>query len=101
MSLKFTQRKETEVPQPNRQGKINEDLHRIRNELSNLASGMVLEIETGSAEAIRRTKGLVTRASKELGRPFQHWHEGTKVFARPAEAVRRRGRPRKSEQQNS
>ena len=61
-----------------------------------LASGMVLEIETGSADAIRRTKGLVTRASKELGRPFHHWHDGTKVFAKPVEAVRRRGRPPKN-----
>ena len=98
MPLRFAQRREAEVPQPNRQGKVNEDLYRIRDELAKLAGGMVLEIETGSAEAIRRTKGLVTRASKELGRPIQHWHEGTKVFARPAEAVRRRGRPRKTDQ---
>ncbi len=97
MPLTFTQRQENEIPQPSRQGRVNEELQQVKNELSRLASGMVLEIETGSADAIRRTKGLVTRASKELGTQFQHWHEGTKVFARPTEAPRRRGRPRKTD----
>lgn len=94
MPLKITHRKEEEVPSAGASGKPNEELHQLKTEMSKLAAGMVLEIETGSAKAIRGTKGLVTRASKQLGRPFIHWHQGTTVFAKPAEA-RRRGRPPK------
>ncbi|MGE0227488.1 MAG: hypothetical protein AB7I38_03925 [Dehalococcoidia bacterium] len=94
MALKITHRKEEEVPSADVSGKPNAELHQLKTEMSKLAAGMVLEIETGSAKAIRGTKGLVTRASKQLGRPFVHWHQGTKVFAKPAEA-RRRGRPPK------
>lgn len=93
MPLKFAQRRESDVPQPTRQGKVNEELEALKGELSRLRAGMVLEIETGSARAIRRTKGLVTRAGNQLGNKFQHWHSGTKVFAKPLQAARRRGRP--------
>jgi len=51
---------------------------------------MVLEIETGDEKAIRATKMLVTRAGNELGTPWQHWHIGTKVYAKPIEATKQR-----------
>lgn len=95
MPLKITHRKEEEVPSAGAAGAPNEELHQLKTEMSKLVAGMVLEIETGSAKSIRGTKGLITRASKQLGRPFIHWHQGTKVFAKPAEAPRRRGRPPK------
>ncbi len=92
MPLKIAHRREEEVPSAGAAGQPNEELHQLKTEMSKLAAGMVLEIEAGSTRSIRGTKGLVTRASKQLGRPFIHWHQGTKVFAKPAEA-RRRGRP--------
>jgi hypothetical protein len=62
------------------------------------SSGMVLEIETGSEKAVRGAKMDVTRASTQLGTRWQHWHIGTKVFAKPAGEIRRRcRRPEKSE----
>ncbi len=95
MPLKITHRKEQEVPAPAASGKANEELYQLKLEMTKLGAGMVLEVETGSAKAIRGTKGLITRAGKQIGRPFVHWHQGTKVFAKPAEAPRRRGRPPK------
>lgn len=95
MPLKITHRKEQEVPAPAAGGKANEELYQLKLEMTKLGAGMVLEVETGSAKAIRGTKGLITRAGKQIGRPFVHWHQGTKVFAKPAEAPRRRGRPPK------
>ncbi len=93
MPLKITQRAESEVPKPGKTGKVNPDLVAVRNEIQKLATGMVLEIETGSEKAVRGAKTLVTRAAKDLGARWQHWHVGTKVFARPADPVpRRRGR---------
>ena len=71
------------------------ELFELKTEMSKLAPGMVLEVDAGDARSIRGTKGLITRASKQLGRPFVHWHQGTKVYTKPAEAPRRRGRPRK------
>ena len=97
MPLKITQRKQEDVPMPNAAGKINEDLLAIRGEMSKMASGMVLEIEAGSEKAIRGTKMLITKAANQLGMQWRHWNVGTKVFARPVEAARRRGRPRKAE----
>lgn len=95
MPLKITHRKEEDVPAAAAGGKSNEELDQLRSEMSKVAAGMVLEIETGSAKAIRGTKGAITRASKQLGKPFIHWHQGTKVFAKPTEAPKRRGRPPK------
>ena len=97
MPLRITQRKEEEVPTPSSSGKINEDLMAIKNEMGRLASGMVLEIEAGSEKAVRGTKLLVTKASNQLGSQWRHWNVGTKVFAKPAEAIRRRGRRKKTE----
>ena len=51
MPLRITQRKEEDVPTPSSSGKINEDLVAIKNEMSRLASGMVLE---GNASSFRR-----------------------------------------------
>ena len=92
MPLRITHRKESEVPAPRRRGKANADLDQIKTEAARLAKGTVLEIETGSAQAVRRTKGLITRAGNQLGIKLQHWHTGSKVFAKRIET---RGRPRK------
>jgi len=98
MPLKITQRPEHEVPKPSRAGKVNEDLVAVKNEMMKLGQGMVLEIEAGSEKAIRGAKALITRAAKELGTPWRHWHFGSKVFARPAEGTqRRRGRAKKNQ----
>jgi hypothetical protein len=94
MPLKITHRKEEEVPRPTAAGRINENIEAIKAEMLKLGQGMVLEIETGSERAIRGTKALITRASRELGAKWRHWSQGTKVFARPAESVPRRRRRR-------
>jgi len=96
MPLKITHKPEEDVPTPGRTGKVNEDLVALKAEMLKLGQGMVLEIETGSEKAIRGTKALITRASKQLGTRWRHWHMGTKVFAKPTGQVRgRRGRRRK------
>ncbi len=92
MPLKILHRKEQEVPKPTAQGKVNRDLEALKAEMAKLKEGMVLEIETGGQKGVRGTKMLVTRASKELGQRWRHWHEGARVFARPIQAVRRRRR---------
>jgi hypothetical protein len=92
MPLKFSHRKPDEVPTPSSSGKVNEDLLNLKNEMTRLASGMVLEIETGSEKAVRGTKMLVTKAANQLGAQWKHWSVGSTVFARPMDAVRRRGR---------
>jgi hypothetical protein len=54
---------------------------------------MVLEIETGDERAVRATRMLVTRAGAQSATPWQQWRVGTKVYAKPIEATkRRRGR---------
>ena len=90
MPLKFTQRKAAEVPMPTASGKINQDLLDLKNEMSKLAAGMVLEIDTGHEGSVRGTKMLVTKAANQLGTPWKHWSVGSTVFAQPKEAVRRR-----------
>ena len=97
MPLQISHKKEAEVPRPGRTGKVNEELLALKAEMAKLAQGMVLEIETGSEKAVRSAKVMVTRAAKELGAQWRHWSVGSKVFAKPAEAVRRRGRRKKSE----
>ena len=94
MPFNIAHRKESDVPQPTKSGRVNADLQQMKAELARLRNGMVLEIDSGSRGAVRRTKGLVTRAGNQLGARFEHWHEGSKVFARPAAAVRRRRRPK-------
>ena len=97
MPLEIKHRPQNEVPTPTSMGRVNEELEAIKNEMRKLASGMVLEIETGSEKAVRGAKMLVTRASSQLGSRWQHWGVGTKVFARPAAAIRRRmGRAKKN-----
>jgi len=97
MPLTITTRNEADVPTPNSQGRVNEDLQSLKSEMAKLSAGMILEIETGSAKAVRSTKMLVSRAAKELGAQWQHWSDGTKVFARPANAkTGRRGRAAKT-----
>jgi hypothetical protein len=97
MPLKISQKREEEVPTPTASGKVNPDLLVLKNEMQKLASGMVLEIETGSEKALRGTKMLITRASNQLGTRWRHWSVGTKVFAKPVGEIRRRiGRPKKA-----
>ena len=95
MALKFSHRKEEEVPSAVK-ARQNPDYLMLKTEMSRLESGMVLEIETGNEQANRGTKMLVTRAARELGTDWRHWSAGSKVFAKPAEAGKRRGRPKKS-----
>ena len=97
MPLRFNQRKAGDVPVPSATGKVNEELIALKNEMGKLPAGMVLEIETGSEKAVRGTKMLVTKAANQLGTRWRHWNIGSTVFAKPAEAVRRRGRKPKSQ----
>jgi hypothetical protein len=92
LALTITHRKEEEVPTPSAMGRVNEDFEAIKSEMRKLAPGMVLEIETGSAKSVRGTKMFVTRASAQLGTRWQDWNVGTKVFAKPAGEVSRRGK---------
>jgi hypothetical protein len=96
MPLKFTQRKPEEVPTPSASGKVNQDLLNLKNEMSKLPAGLVLEIDTGNEKAVRGTKMLVTKAGNQLGTQWKHWSVGSTVFARPMDAVRRRGRKPKA-----
>src|SRR5947209_4226598 len=94
MPLQIRHVKETEAPKPNARAGINEDVQQLKSEMMRLASGAVLEIEAGSEKGVRGVKTMVTRAGKELGNRWRHWHVGTKVFAKPQGEKRRRGRPR-------
>ncbi len=97
MPLKISHKREQEVPMPGSSGKVNEELIALKDEMAKLAAGMVLEIETGSEKAVRGTKMLVTKASNQLGTRWRHWNVGSKVFAKPAGAPKRRGRKPKGE----
>jgi hypothetical protein len=97
MPLRIKHVKQEEAPKPSSTGKANTDLFAVKSEMLKLGKGMVLEIETGSAKAVRGTKTLVTRAGNELGTKWQHWHVGTKVFARPMETLKKvTSRPKKA-----
>lgn len=95
MPLKISHRNEADVPSPDSQGKLNAELQQLKAEMTKLEPGMVLEIEAGSAKAIRSTKMLVSRAAKQLGAEWQHWNFETTVFAKPR-TVKRTRRPRQS-----
>ena len=97
MPLNISQKSEKEVPTPGRTGKVNEDLIAVKDAMKKLGSDMVLEIEATGQTSVRAAKGMVTRASKELGTRWQHWSVGSKVFAKPLGEVRKRaGRPKKT-----
>jgi hypothetical protein len=97
MALKMVQRNEDEVPSPNAAGKVDPDFIALKAEMSRLPAGMVLEIVADNERAVRSTKMLVSKAAKQLGSPWRHWNVGPTVFAKPADAPRRRGRRPKSE----
>lgn len=88
MPLKITHRKASEVPAPGASGKVNQALADLMDEMGKLATGMVLEIETGDETSIRATKMLITRAANQMGTPYSHWHSGTKVYAQPKPAAK-------------
>ena len=94
MPLKITHRREEDVPNPPSAGKVGDELQQLEREMRALGAAMVLEIEAGSATAVRGTKLLITRAAQRIGTPFIHWHSGTTVFAKPSLPVsqRRSGR---------
>ena len=92
--MKITHRNEADVPSPSAQGVVNENLLAVKAEMTKLAPGMVLEIDTGSAKAVRSAKMLVTRAAKQMGTEWQHWHNGTMVYAKPRSVSRRGRRPK-------
>ncbi len=96
MPIRITHRKQEEVPTPSSTGKVNADIEAIKAEMAKLASGMALEIEVGSEKAVRGTKMLVTKAGNQLGAQWRHWHVGTKVFAKPMDAIKRRRRKPKA-----
>ncbi len=94
MALKITHRKAEDVPPPQRgRGQMNKALDQIMRELTKLAPGMVLVIQTEDQRDIRTTKLLITRAANQLGIPVRHWHSGNEVFAGPVTKARSR-RPR-------
>ncbi len=94
MPIKITQRKAEDVPQPQRgRGRVSHALDQVMRELTRLAPGMVLVIETEDQRDIRTTKLLITRAANQLGMPVRHWHSGNEVFASPRAAAPTR-RPR-------
>lgn len=95
MALKIAHRTAEEVPVGGSNTESAE-FTQIKAELAKLQAGMVLEIETGSAKAIRGTKSMLTRAGKQAGRPVVHWHQGTTVYAKSSEPAKRRGRPPKA-----
>ena len=94
MALKITARKATEVPRPTSVGKVNEDLEALKAQMASLGPRMVLEIEPDRRRSLRGVKAMVTRAARELGVSWRHWHAGNKVFAQPTR--RRRGRRRRT-----
>ena len=97
MPLKITHRNEADVPRSSTAGRVQEDLESLKAEMRKLGAGMVLQIETDGPKAVRSVKMLVSRAAKQLDSRWQHWNVSTTVYAKPAEAVRRRaGRPRKN-----
>jgi spore cortex formation protein SpoVR/YcgB (stage V sporulation) len=100
MALKITHVKEAEVPTPTAAGRVNQDLAALKSEMTRLSGGMVLEIEPENEKGIRGTKMLVTKAAAQLGAKWQHWSVGTKVFAKPMEAAKLRGRRQKAERAN-
>ncbi len=96
MPLKITHRKEEDVPTATKSGQVNEDLMAVKDAMQKLATDMVLEIEAESEKAVRGTKMLITKAANQLGREWQYWSLGSKVFARPKEKTSRRGRRKKT-----
>ena len=68
----------------------------LKVEMRNLAPGMVLEIEVETDKAVRGTKLLISKAAKQIGSPWTHWSFGTTIFAKPTDAVKRRGRRAKA-----
>ncbi len=92
MALKINVRKESEVPQPASAGRVNEDLEALKAKMGTLPEGMVLEVEVDKGRSVRSAKVLITRAAKEAGSNWKHWHLGNKVFAQPAARRRRRKR---------
>ncbi len=95
MALQISQRKEEEVPGTSGGGRNNDDLVSLKNEMSKLPAGMVLEIDTGSEKSVRGAKMMITRAARQLGTEWKHWSVDGKVFAKPEGATKRRGRPKK------
>jgi hypothetical protein len=85
MALKIRHRSEQEVQAPRTIGKANQDLDSIRAGMATLPPGMVLAIEMDERRSVRGTKMLVTRAAKELGVEWRHWHVDNTVYARPVE----------------
>ena len=100
MPLKISVRKESEAPRPTSSGKPNEDVQALKAKMSQLPTGSVLEVQVDRGRSIRGVKTLITRASKERGSKWKHWHSGNKVYAQPrgrggeGRGEHPRGRPR-------
>jgi hypothetical protein len=92
MPLRINVRKESEVPRPRAGGKVNEELEGLKDKMMGLPAGMVLEIEVAAGRTVRGAKAMITRAAREIGSTWRHWHAGNRVFAQPARRRRRRRR---------
>jgi len=90
MALKITARREADVPRPTATGKVNEDLEALKAQMAKLPAGSVLEVEVDRGRSPRGVKAMITRAAKQLGATWRHWHDGSKVYAKPARRRRRR-----------
>ena len=92
MALKINVRKQADVPQPTSSGRVNEEVEALKAKMRDLGPGMVLEVETDRTSSVRATKAKITRAARDLGAAWRHWHAGNRVFAQPKAARRRRRR---------
>ncbi|MEX1253343.1 MAG: hypothetical protein WEE64_03285 [Dehalococcoidia bacterium] len=91
MPMKITARKESEVPQPAADGKVNEELEALRAAMAKLPPASVLEVEVPRGRTAQGVKAQITRAGKQIGSTWMHWDAGNKVYAKVVR--RKRGRP--------
>ena len=93
MALKMTVRKQSDVPGPVSDGKINPDVEALKARMAKIGAGMVLEVEVPKGSSVRSTKALITRAATQLGgAKWKHWDSGMKVYAQPVRRRRRKNR---------
>lgn len=71
-------RKAEEVP-PSSTDSSSAEFNQIKVELARLQPGMVLEVDAGSQKALRKTKAMLTRAGKQIGRTVVHGQQGGSI----------------------
>ncbi len=82
------------LPPPAR---VNQEVEDLKAEILKLRSKMVMKIDLGPDDTVKRIKGLVTRAKKLAAIEIEHWNvdEGAVYVRLVPGAPRPRGRPRK------